>query len=93
MSLPPIYIPGTIAVIATIGAALTPEQAQSLSEVGFLRWAIVGLVISGGVIAYQFIAVLAKLVTAVGKLESALDARSERDHALVSEIAKDSMKP
>jgi hypothetical protein len=93
MSLPTIYIPGTIAVLATVGAALTPEQAQNLSEVGFLRWALVGVVASGGVIAYRFLAALSDMTQAVGKLEQALDARSDRDHALVAEIAKDAMKP
>lgn len=93
MSLPPIYIPGTIAVIATIGAALSPEQAQNLSEIGFLRWALVGVVVSGGALAFKFLSVLVQMTEAIGKLEKALDARSERDHVLVTEIAKESMKP
>ena len=92
MSIPP-YIPGTLALGLTIAAALTPTDAEGLSEVGFLRWAVVAVVGAGGALGWRITVALNDNTAAVLAIKSTIDSRSAKDHELITEIARDSLKP
>jgi hypothetical protein len=89
----PTYIPGTIAMGLTVAAALTPSEADGMSEVGFLRWAVVAIVAAGGVLGWKITACMTANTAALSELKNVIQGRSDRDHDLITEIAKEAMKP
>ena len=96
MSIPP-YIPGTIALGLSIAAALTPADADGLTEVGFLRWAAVAGFTAGGALGWRINDSIQKNTAAVlglkQTLETKLDSRFDKDHELITEIARESLRP
>ena len=91
MSLPP-YIPGSIALGLTVAAALSPADAEGLSEVGFLRWAIVAIVAAGGTLGFRITSALQANTAALQALQQTIYGRGDKDHELIAEIARDSIK-
>jgi hypothetical protein len=85
VTVPP-YIPGLAAVILATAAALTPEQAQALSEVGFLRWLLVAVCGGGGIVLWR-------LLNVMNEVKALLSTQSQAREAIILDAAKEAMKP